>query len=282
MEATRDIPAEELSALRDPATRRGAFDRLVGTYLRPLYWHARRLVVVHEDAEDVVQETFIRAYDKIGTFRGGAGELGAWLYRIATNTALTMLRRRRPGLFSSLDDVSRILASRVAEECGEDADRTLVRFQQAILELPLKQRLVFNLRYYDRMPNGQIARVLGQREETERETNTGTMNHEFGNIGRRLPYDLPEHRLEALHERILRNTAARPAPAARTRRLYLAAGVSVAAALLATGILLSGHLSHRAEAPLPDIEQMLATTPTETLQQAAAENYDDILYNQQL
>ena len=101
------------------------------------------------------------------------------------------------------------------------------------------------------------------------------MNHEFGNIGRRLPYDLPEHRLEALHERILRNTAARPAPAARTRRLYLAAGVSVAAAL-------SGHLSHRAEAPLPDIEQMLATTPTETLQQAAAENYDDILYNQQL
>ena len=97
------------------------------------------------------------------------------------------------------------------------------------------------------------------------------MNHEFGNIGRRLPYDLPEHRLEALHERILRNTAARPAPAARTRRLYLA-----------TGILVSGHLSHRAEAPLPDIEQMLATTPTETLQQAAAENYDDILYNQQL
>lgn len=166
MEETRDIPAEELSALRNPATRRGAFDRLVGAYLRPLYWHARRLVVVHEDAEDVVQETFIRAYDKIGPFRGGAGELGAWLYRIATNTALTMLRRRRPGLFSSLDDVSRILASRVAEECGEDADRTLVRFQQAILELPLKQRLVFNLRYYDRMPYGEIARVLGQREET--------------------------------------------------------------------------------------------------------------------
>lgn len=166
MEATRDIPAEELSALRNPATRRGAFDRLVGAYLRPLYWHARRLVVVHEDAEDVVQETFIRAYDKIDTFRGGAGELGAWLYRIATNTALTALRRRRPGLFSSLDDVGRILASRVAEECGEDADRTLVRFQQAILELPLKQRLVFNLRYYDQMPYAQIARVLGQREET--------------------------------------------------------------------------------------------------------------------
>lgn len=166
METTRDIAAEELTALRAPETRRGAFDRLVGAYLRPLYWHARRLVVVHEDAEDVVQETFIRAYDKIGTFRGGSDELGAWLYRIATNTALTMLRRRKPGFFTSLDEVSRTLASRVAEESGEDADLSLVRFQQAILALPLKQRLVFNLRYYDRMPYAQIARVLGQREET--------------------------------------------------------------------------------------------------------------------
>ena len=166
MEKTRDIPGKELTALRDPETRRGAFDGLVGEYLRPLYWHARRLVVVHEDAEDVVQETFVRAYDKIGSFRGGDGELGAWLYRIATNTALKLLRRRRPGLFTSLDEVSRSLAGRVADECGEDADRTLVRFQQAILELPLKQRLVFNLRYYDRMPYEQIARVLGQREQT--------------------------------------------------------------------------------------------------------------------
>lgn len=77
MEETRDIPAEELSALRNPATRRGAFDRLVGAYLRPLYWHARRLVVVHEDAEDVVQETFIRAYDKTRSAPSGA-EPGNW------------------------------------------------------------------------------------------------------------------------------------------------------------------------------------------------------------
>lgn len=166
METTRDISAEELAALRDPGVRHGAFDRLVGAYLRPLYWHARRLVVVHEDAEDVVQETFVRAYDRIGTFRGGSDEMGAWLYRIATNTALTLLRRRKTGLFASLDEVSRTLAGRVAEECGEDADQMQVRFQQAVLELPLKQRLVFNLRYYDGMSYGQIARVLGQREQT--------------------------------------------------------------------------------------------------------------------
>ena len=159
METTRDISAEELAALRDPGARRGAFDRLVGAYLRPLYWHARRLVVVHEDAEDVVQKTFVRAYD-------GSDEMGAWLYRIATNTALTLLRRRKTGLFASLDEVSRTLAGRVAEECGEDADQMQVRFQQAVLELPLKQRLVFNLRYYDGMSYRQIARVLGQREQT--------------------------------------------------------------------------------------------------------------------
>ena len=147
-------------------TRNEVFTLAVQKYSDAVYRAAIHNSRCTADAEDVVQETFVRAYDRIGTFRGGAGELGAWLYRIATNTALTMLRRRRPGLFSSLDDVSRILASRVAEECGEDADRTLVRFQQAILELPLKQRLVFNLRYYDRMPYGQIARVLGQREET--------------------------------------------------------------------------------------------------------------------
>ena len=119
-------------------------------------------MVVHEDAEDVVQETFVRAYDRIGTFRGGSDEMGAWLYRIATNTALTLLRRRKTGLFASLDEVSRTLA----EECGEDADQMQVRFQQAVLELPLKQRLVFNLRYYDGMSYRQIARVLGQREQT--------------------------------------------------------------------------------------------------------------------
>ena len=82
------------------------------------------------------------------------------------NTALTLLRRRKTGLFASLDEVSRTLAGRVAEECGEDADQMQVRFQQAVLELPLKQRLVFNLRYYDGMSYRQIARVLGQREQT--------------------------------------------------------------------------------------------------------------------
>ena len=166
METTRDISAEELAALRDPGARRGAFDRLVGAYLRPLYWHARRLVGVHEDAEDVVQETFVRAYDRIGTFRGGSDEMGAWLYRIATNTALTLLRRRKTGLFASLDEVSRTLAGRGAEEGGEGAGPMQGRFQQAVLEPPPKQRLGFNPPHYAGMSSRTITPVLGPRETT--------------------------------------------------------------------------------------------------------------------
>lgn len=166
MQKTLEIFPELADSLRDAALRNAAFDRLVGICIRPLYWHVRRLVVVHEDAEDVVQETFVKAYDRIGSFRGTDVELRAWLYRIATNTALSLLRRRRSGLFTSLDAAGRELAARVADHVPPDADLTLVRFQQAVLELPLKQRLVFNLRYYDDLPYAQIARILGQREAT--------------------------------------------------------------------------------------------------------------------
>lgn len=107
------------------------------------------------------------------------------------------------------------------------------------------------------------------------------MNREFENIGRELPYDLPPEGLEALHERIRSRTAARPARAPRrTRRIYLMASAA-AAALLIAGLALTEYRAG-ADAPAPDLEQMLATTPSETLRQAAAENYDDILYIQQL
>lgn len=168
MQEKSQISAETVAGLHDPAARREAFDRVVGHFLRPLYWHVRRLVVVHEDAEDVVQESFVRAWDGLEGFRGDGAELRAWLYRIATNTALSLLRRRRRGLFTSLDDVSRQLAGRVAENAAEEADRMLVRFQQEVLALPLRQRLVFNLRYYDGLSYGEIARILGQREQTLR------------------------------------------------------------------------------------------------------------------
>ncbi len=162
------ITDAQLCELRDPSTRDAAFDRLITSCLKPLYWHARRLVVVHEDAEDAVQETLIRAYKGLGGFRGDAAAFRAWLYRIATNRALSMLGKRRRSLLTPLDRVSGALAGRLSEETAPDADALLVSFQQAVLRLPLKQRLVFNLRYYDQLPYAQIAEVLRQREKTLR------------------------------------------------------------------------------------------------------------------
>lgn len=153
------------SELRDEATRNEAFDRLVGALLRPIYWHVRRLVVEHDEAEEITQETFVRIFEQFDQFRGGDGELRAWIYRIATNMALSALRRRRRSIFSSIDRVSRELADRVADSSPPDIDEHLVEFQQAVLRLPTKQRVVFNLRYYDDMSYAQIATATGQSEQ---------------------------------------------------------------------------------------------------------------------
>lgn len=162
-ESEMDRIAEKL---RDEETRNGAFSRLVERFTEPLYWHARRIVVSNEEAEDAVQETFEKAYLHLSGFKGCGAELQAWLYRIATNTAVDCLRRRKRGLFTSLDSVSRELRERLSEECSPSADEALVRFQHALLGLPLKQRIVFNLRYYDQMPYADIARITGSREGT--------------------------------------------------------------------------------------------------------------------
>lgn len=134
--------------------------------LQPIYWHIRRLVVTHDAAQDATQDTFVKAFERIDSFRGGDSELRPWIYRIATNEAMDALRRRRRNIFSSIDDVSRELAGKVAAECTEDAERALVEFQQAVLELPLKQRIVFNLRYYDELSYEQIASITGSSIQT--------------------------------------------------------------------------------------------------------------------
>lgn len=128
-------------------------------YRTRIYWHIRRMVVSHEDAEDVLQETFINAYRFIGTFRRES-KLYTWLYRIATNECLRLLRSRR-GDSDSFEEVSRSLSATLYEESGESGDRIVLMFQEAILRLPEKQRLVFNMRYYDELSYEDMSKVLG-------------------------------------------------------------------------------------------------------------------------
>ena len=152
-----------IDLLRCEQTREEGFKTLISLYTEPLYWHTRRIVVVHEDAEDVVQESFIKAYNKIDSFKGGAIELSAWLYRITTNTAITALRRHKKNMFVSIDSVAPVLQNLLTTEAYQSVDEDILQFQNAILSLPLKQRLVFNLRYYEEMPYEEIAKVLNQR-----------------------------------------------------------------------------------------------------------------------
>lgn len=136
-------------------------------YGKRLYWHIRRIVVSHDDAEDALQETFLKIYDKAGSFRGDGKSLFPWCYRIATNEALQLLRRRAH-LFQSLDSVSTELSGKLAEECAPDADRMSVLFQHAVLLLSTQQRIVFNLRYYDELTYAEISKITGKSENSLR------------------------------------------------------------------------------------------------------------------
>lgn len=151
---------EMLLQLRDTKTRSRAFERLVVTYREPLYWHIRRLVVSHEDAEDILQETFINVYRSLEGFKGES-QLFTWLYRIATNESLQFLRRRKLP-FTSYEDVSESLVQTLYAENNTDEDYLLLKFQEAIIRLPEKQRVVFNLRYYDELSYEEISRITGQ------------------------------------------------------------------------------------------------------------------------
>ena len=144
-----------------------AFDLLIEQYGDRLYWHIRRIVVQHEEAEDVLQETFARAYLSISGFRGDTeSSLTAWLYRIATTLSINVLRKRKRGLFSSLDSVRGDLLATFEHEIEPSADEIIVRLQKAILALPTKQRLVFNMRYYDELSFDEISQITGQSVST--------------------------------------------------------------------------------------------------------------------
>ncbi len=153
-----------LMILKEPAQREKGFRQLTKQYGEVLYWHIRRIVVGHDDAEDALQETFIKILGNISSFRGD-GKLSTWLYSIATREALTLLRRKTH-TFQSIDDLAPALASKMEAETPMDSDAIEVTFQQALLTLPTQQRIAFNLRYYDEMSYEEIAQVTGKNANT--------------------------------------------------------------------------------------------------------------------
>lgn len=135
------------------------FTLLLQRFKEPIYWHIRRLVVAHDDAQDVTQETFIRVFRSIHQLKEEKS-LSAWIYRIATNEALRLIDKRRNTADESLEDLANEDIP-TADSYIDYTDAEAILFQKAIQALPTKQRLVFSLRYYDEMTYNEIAEVAG-------------------------------------------------------------------------------------------------------------------------
>ncbi|GAA4301864.1 sigma-70 family RNA polymerase sigma factor [Compostibacter hankyongensis] len=148
-----------LEQFHRPETREAAFTAIIRKYQERLYWHIRRMVISHEDTDDLLQNVFIKAWTHLSGFRGNAA-LYTWLYRIATNECLTFLEQQKKRSTLSLSDTTGGLSEKLKAERDFDPGRLEWRLQQAILQLPEKQRLVFNLRYYDEMPYEEMSRIL--------------------------------------------------------------------------------------------------------------------------
>ncbi|NND09444.1 MAG: sigma-70 family RNA polymerase sigma factor [Saprospiraceae bacterium] len=134
---------------------------MMSLYQERIYWHIRKFVFDHDDANDIVQNTFIKAFRGIGGFRSDA-KLYTWLYKIASNESITFLKKKSKRQTDSLEDEDGLsIGSRLRSDAYFDGDHAQETLQKAIANLPDKQRLVFNMRYYDELPYNDISTVLG-------------------------------------------------------------------------------------------------------------------------
>ena len=155
---------EILDLCRSSQTRERGFRILLGEYKERIYWHIRRIVYDHDDAHDISQNTFIKVWKSLETFRGDS-KLYTWIYRIATNESLNHLRKLKKESKVPFDDVAFMLESRVAHEqiSGDVIEQKL---HKALLSLPEKQRLVFNMKYFQHLKYKEIAKILDVAEGT--------------------------------------------------------------------------------------------------------------------
>ena len=153
------IDSELLERFRHPDTKEAAFTAIVKKYQEKLYWHIRRMVISHDDANDVLQNVFIRVWKGLENFREDS-QLYTWLYKIGTNECLTFLEQQKRKQAVSFDKVELELSNKIKADGHFDANKLEWKLQLAIQHLPEKQRIVFNLRYFDEMPYEEMSRVL--------------------------------------------------------------------------------------------------------------------------
>src|SRR5690606_8203959 len=150
-----------ISKFADERTRDEAFSLLLKKYQQKIYWHVRRMVIDHDDADDVTQDVFIKVWRNLEKFREDS-QLYTWLYRIATNECITFLNKKKQKQNLSLDnDSSSYLSETLADTSYFNGDKAQLKLQQALITLPEKQRLVFNMKYFEDLKYDEISDILG-------------------------------------------------------------------------------------------------------------------------
>ncbi|HRR62259.1 MAG TPA: sigma-70 family RNA polymerase sigma factor [Paludibacteraceae bacterium] len=150
---------ELMFQLNQANTKAAAFSMVVRKYQERLYWHIRKMVLSHDDANDILQNTFLKAWKGIDNFRGDS-LISTWLYKIATNETLTFLANKRMQNITSMDELEEVLAQNLEADKYFDGDEAQLKLQKAILTLPEKQRLVFNMKYFDDLTYEEMEAIL--------------------------------------------------------------------------------------------------------------------------
>lgn len=151
---------EILAKFAVPETRNFAFNQLVRIYQQKVYWHIRKMVIDHDDADDLTQETFIKIWKALDNFKGDS-QLFTWIYRIATNECLNHLAKKKRRFFLPINDITEELSNKIDDSNIISGDEIQLKLQKALLTLPDKQRLVFNMKYYDEMKYEDISEITG-------------------------------------------------------------------------------------------------------------------------
>ena len=154
---------ELIEKLNHEESQNYGFNLLVREYQERVYWHVRKMVIDHDDADDLVQDVFIKVWNNIHKFREDSS-LYTWIYRIATNECLNFLKKKRNKFFLPINDVAGELSSKLDEGSHIGGDEIQMKLQKALLRLPDKQRMVFNMKYFDEMKFKEIAEITNTSE----------------------------------------------------------------------------------------------------------------------
>ena len=158
MTENKSTDSEILAKFAVPETRNFAFNQLINIYQQKIYWHIRKMVIDHDDADDLTQETFIKVWKALDNFKGDS-QLFTWIYRIATNECLNHLAKKKRRFFLPINDITEELSNKLEDSDMISGDEIQLKLQKALLTLPDKQRLVFNMKYYDDLKYEEISKI---------------------------------------------------------------------------------------------------------------------------